>query len=45
MTGPGVVAVAVGHSASSLSHLDAIMPDWVAGPDFDQPLIGTVRSV
>jgi hypothetical protein len=31
--------------ASSLSHLDEIVLDWVAGPDFDQLLIETVRSV
>ena len=29
--------------ASSLGHLDAIVLDWVAGPDFDQLLIDTVR--
>jgi hypothetical protein len=31
--------------ASSLSHLDEIVLDWVAGPDFDQLIIQTVRSV
>ena len=31
--------------ASSLGQLDAIVLDWVAGPDFDQLLIETVRSV
>jgi hypothetical protein len=31
--------------ASSLGQLDAIVLDWIAGPDFDQLLIDTVRSV
>jgi hypothetical protein len=31
--------------ASRLSHLDEIVLDWVAGPDFDRLLIQTVRSV
>ncbi len=31
--------------ASKLSHLDEVMLDWVAGPDFDRLLIQTVRSV
>jgi hypothetical protein len=31
--------------ASSLAHIDEIVLDWVAGPDFDQLLIDTVRSV
>jgi hypothetical protein len=31
--------------ASGLSHLDEIVLDWVAGPDFDRLLIQTVRSV
>ena len=31
--------------ASRLSHLDEIMLNWVAGPDFDRLLIQTVRSV
>jgi hypothetical protein len=31
--------------ASSLGHLDEIVLDWVAGPDFDQLIIETVRSV
>jgi hypothetical protein len=31
--------------ASRLSRLDDIVLDWVAGPDFDQLLIQTVRSV
>jgi hypothetical protein len=31
--------------ASSLSHLDEIVLDWVTGPGFDQLLIETVRSV
>jgi hypothetical protein len=31
--------------ASRLSHLDEVMLDWVAGPDFDRLLIQTVRSV
>jgi hypothetical protein len=31
--------------ASSLGQLDEIMLDWVAGPDFDQLIIETVRSV
>jgi len=31
--------------ASSLGQLDAIVLDWIAGPDFDQLLIETVRSV
>jgi hypothetical protein len=30
--------------ASSLGHLDAVVLDWVAGPDFDQLLVDTVRS-
>jgi hypothetical protein len=31
--------------AASLSHLDEIVLDWVASPDFDQLLIRTVQSV
>ena len=31
--------------AASLGDLDNIMLDWVAGPDFDQLLVSTVRSV
>jgi hypothetical protein len=31
--------------ASSLPHLDEIVLDWVAGPDFDRLLTQTVRSV
>jgi hypothetical protein len=31
--------------ASNLSHLDEVMLDWVASPEFDQLLIQTVRSV
>ena len=31
--------------ASSLGQLDTIVLDWIAGPDFDQLLIETVRSV
>jgi hypothetical protein len=31
--------------AGSLGQLDAIVLDWIAGPDFDQLLIDTVRSV
>jgi hypothetical protein len=31
--------------ATNLSHLDEIVLDWVAGPDFDRLLIETVRSV
>jgi hypothetical protein len=31
--------------ATRLPHLDEIVLDWVAGPDFDQLLIDTVRSV
>jgi len=31
--------------ASSLPHIDEIVLDWVAGPDFDQLLVETVRSV
>ncbi len=31
--------------ASKLAHLDEIVLDWVAGPDFDRLLIQTVRSV
>ncbi len=31
--------------ATSLADLDEIVLDWVAGPDFDQLLIETVRSV
>jgi hypothetical protein len=31
--------------ASSLGQLDAIVLDWIAGPDFDRLLIETVRSV
>jgi hypothetical protein len=30
--------------AISLSHIDDLVLDWVAGPDFDQLLIQTVRS-
>jgi hypothetical protein len=30
--------------ANSLSHIDDLVLDWVAGPDFDQLLIQTVRS-
>jgi hypothetical protein len=30
---------------SSLGHLDSVMLDWVAGPDFDRLLVETVRSV
>jgi hypothetical protein len=32
-------------SASRLPHLDQIVLDWVAGPDFDRLLVRTVRSV
>ncbi|HSZ44592.1 MAG TPA: hypothetical protein VK823_04600 [Streptosporangiaceae bacterium] len=31
--------------AASLPHLDEIVLDWVAGPDFDRLLVQTVRSV
>jgi hypothetical protein len=31
--------------ASRLPHLDQIVLDWVAGPDFDRLLVRTVRSV
>jgi hypothetical protein len=31
--------------AASLGHLDQVMLDWVAGPDFDRLLVETVRSV
>jgi hypothetical protein len=31
--------------AQSLARLDEIVLDWVAGPDFDQLLVDTVRSV
>jgi hypothetical protein len=31
--------------AASLPHLDEIMLDWVAGPDFDRLLVETVRAV
>jgi hypothetical protein len=31
--------------AASLPHLDEMMLDWVAGPDFDRLLVETVRSV
>jgi hypothetical protein len=31
--------------ASRLAHIDEIVLDWVAGPDFDQLLIETVQSV
>jgi len=31
--------------ASSLPHIDEIVLDWVAGPDFDQLLVETVHSV
>ena len=31
--------------ATSLGQLDAVVLDWVAGPDFDRLLIDTVRSV
>jgi hypothetical protein len=31
--------------ADSLARLDEIVLDWVAGPDFDQLLVDTVRSV
>jgi hypothetical protein len=31
--------------ASSLGHIDDAVLDWVAGPDFDQLLIQTARSV
>ena len=31
--------------ASSLAHLDELALDWVAGPDFDDLLVQTVRSV
>jgi hypothetical protein len=31
--------------ATSLEHLDEIVLDWVAGPDFDRLLVQTVRSV
>jgi len=31
--------------AGRLAHLDEIVLDWAAGPDFDQLLIDTVRSV
>jgi hypothetical protein len=31
--------------ASCLPHIDEIVLDWAAGPDFDQLLIDTVRSV
>jgi hypothetical protein len=30
--------------ASQLPHLDEIVLDWVAGPDFDELLVGTVRA-
>jgi hypothetical protein len=30
--------------ASRLAHLDGLVLDWVAGPDFDQLLVKTVRS-
>jgi hypothetical protein len=30
--------------ASSLAHLDELVLDWVAGPDFDDLLVQTVRS-
>jgi len=30
--------------ATSLAHVDEIVLDWVAGPDFDQLLIDTVRT-
>jgi hypothetical protein len=31
--------------ASSLPHLDEVVLDWAAGPDFDRILVETVRSV
>jgi hypothetical protein len=31
--------------ATSLAHLDEVVLDWVAGPDFDDLLVQTVRSV
>jgi len=31
--------------ATSLAHLDELVLDWVAGPDFDDLLVQTVRSV
>ena len=31
--------------ATALSSLDQVVLDWVAGPDFDQLLVRTVRSV
>ncbi|HSR85883.1 MAG TPA: hypothetical protein VLM11_17040 [Streptosporangiaceae bacterium] len=31
--------------ATSLGHLDAIVLDWVASPDFDNLIVDTVRSV
>ena len=31
--------------ATSLGHLDELVLDWVAGPDFDDLLVQTVRSV
>jgi hypothetical protein len=31
--------------ATSLAHLDEVVLDWVAGPDFDQLLIDTARQV
>jgi hypothetical protein len=31
--------------ASSLPHIDEVVLDWVAGPDFDRLLVETVRSV
>jgi hypothetical protein len=34
-----------GFCVSTLSHVDEIVLDWVAGPDFDRLLIQTVRSV
>jgi hypothetical protein len=30
--------------ASSLAHIDEIVLDWVAGPDFDDLLVQTVRA-
>ena len=30
--------------ARRLGHLDAVMLDWVRGPDFDRLLVDTVRS-
>ena len=30
--------------ATSLSQLDEVVLDWIAGPDFDQLLVATVRS-